>query len=41
MPFERIAKVVLPYVVTLTIVLFVLTYVPDLVLFLPNLLFGK
>ncbi|MFA6505315.1 MAG: TRAP transporter large permease subunit, partial [Treponemataceae bacterium] len=40
-PFERIAKVVFPYVITLSIVLMIITYVPDLVLFLPNLLFKK
>ena len=40
-PFERIAKVVTPYIVVLSIVLMVITYVPDLVLFLPNLLFHK
>ena len=40
-PFERISKVVLPYIVVLSIVLLVITYVPDIVLFLPNLLFNK
>jgi len=40
-PFERIAKVVTPYIVVLSIVLLVITYVPDIVLFLPNLLFHK
>jgi tripartite ATP-independent transporter DctM subunit len=40
-PFERIARVVTPYIVVLSIVLMVITYVPDLVLFLPNLLFHK
>lgn len=40
-PFEQIAKVVTPYIVVLSIVLLVITYVPDIVLFLPNLLFNK
>lgn len=40
-PFERIAKVVLPYVFTLSIVLLIITFVPDIVLFLPNLLFKR
>jgi len=39
-PFERIARVVTPYIVVLSIVLLIITYVPDLVLFLPNLLFN-
>ena len=38
--FEKIAKAVWPYIVVLTLVLFFLTYVPQIVLFLPNLLFG-
>lgn len=38
-PFERISRVIWPYIVVLSIVLLVITYVPDIVLFLPNLLF--
>lgn len=40
-PFERISKVILPYVGVLALVLLLITYVPGIVLFLPNLLFGK
>ena len=39
-PFERIAKVCFPYVVLMTALLFVFTYVPIIVTFLPNLVFG-
>jgi tripartite ATP-independent transporter DctM subunit len=39
-PFEQIVKAIWPYIIVLTIVLFILTYVPALVLFLPNLIFG-
>jgi TRAP-type C4-dicarboxylate transport system permease large subunit len=39
-PFEQIVKAIWPYIIVLTIVLFVFTYVPQIVLFLPNLVFG-
>lgn len=39
-PFEKIANAVIPYVVVLVTVLFILTYVPFFVLWLPNLMFG-
>jgi tripartite ATP-independent transporter DctM subunit len=38
-PFERIARVTVPYVITLFCVLLFLTYFPQVVLFLPNLIF--
>lgn len=38
--FEEIVVAVLPFLVTLTIVLFLLTYVPEITTFLPNLLMG-
>lgn len=40
-PFERIAKTILPYVGVLTLVLLLITYVPAIVMFLPNLLFAN
>jgi TRAP-type C4-dicarboxylate transport system permease large subunit len=40
-PFERIARVSLPYVIVLTGLLFVFTYVPQIVLVVPNWLFQK
>lgn len=39
-PFERIVKVTMPYVIVLFITLLVFTFVPQIVLFLPNLLLG-
>ncbi len=39
-PFERIVKVTLPYVIVLFITLLIFTFVPQIVLFLPNLLLG-
>jgi TRAP-type C4-dicarboxylate transport system permease large subunit len=39
-PFEQIVKAIWPYIIVLTIVLFIFTYVPVIVLFLPNLVFG-
>jgi tripartite ATP-independent transporter DctM subunit len=38
-PFERIAKSCIPYVVLLTIILLIFLFFPQIVLFLPNLLF--
>jgi tripartite ATP-independent transporter DctM subunit len=40
-PFERIAKTVTPYVAVLIIMLFAITFIPQISLFLPNLIFGK
>jgi TRAP-type C4-dicarboxylate transport system permease large subunit len=39
-PFEQIVKAIWPYIIVLTIVLFILTYIPEIVLFLPNIVFG-
>lgn len=39
-PFERIVKVTFPYVIILFITLLIFTFVPQIVLFLPNLLLG-
>ena len=39
-PFEKIAKAVLPYVIVSFIVTFIVTYVPWLVTFVPNLIYG-
>jgi tripartite ATP-independent transporter DctM subunit len=39
-PFEQIVKAIWPYIIVLTIVLLILTYVPQIVLFLPNVVFG-
>jgi tripartite ATP-independent transporter DctM subunit len=38
-PFERCVKATLPFLVPLVLVLFLLTFVPSLTLFLPNLLY--
>jgi tripartite ATP-independent transporter DctM subunit len=38
--FEEIVVAVLPFLVTLTILLFLITYVPSITTFLPNLLMG-
>jgi tripartite ATP-independent transporter DctM subunit len=38
-PFEKIVKAIWPYMLVLTIVLFLITFIPPLVLFLPNLFF--
>ncbi len=40
-PFERIARVMVPYIIVLTVILLIITYVPQISLFLPNLIFGK
>lgn len=40
-PFYRIAKATTPYLVILLVVLVILCFVPQLALFLPNLVFGK
>lgn len=39
-PFERIAKVSLPFVIALGAALLLFTYVPEIVLFVPNALFN-
>ncbi|MDR2392114.1 MAG: TRAP transporter large permease subunit, partial [Planctomycetota bacterium] len=39
-PFERIAYAVLPYVFSLIVLLVFLTFVPEVCLFLPDMLFG-
>jgi len=38
---ERLMRAVLPYIVPPVIVLFLITYIPSLVTFIPNLVFGK
>ncbi|MBA7523606.1 Sialic acid TRAP transporter permease protein SiaT [subsurface metagenome] len=39
--FEEVTKAVLPFLIPLLIVLLLITYVPQITLFLPNLLMGK
>ncbi len=39
-PFERIAKAIVPYILICIVVLLVITYAPALVMFVPNILFG-
>lgn len=38
---ERLMRAILPYIVPPVIVLFLITYIPSLVTFIPNLVFGK
>lgn len=38
--FERVCRAALPFLVPLVAVLFIITFVPEVVLFLPNLLLG-
>ena len=40
-PFERIARVMVPYLVVLSIALLIVTFVPQISMFLPNLIFNK
>lgn len=40
-PIERLSKTVLPYVIVIGIVLLFVTYIPQIVLFLPNLIYGQ
>jgi TRAP-type C4-dicarboxylate transport system permease large subunit len=40
LPFERIVVAVAPLLIPLAVVLMLITYIPDLTLFLPNLLMG-
>lgn len=39
-PFEKISKAITPYLILLIIVLYIFTFVPEIVLFLPRLLLG-
>lgn len=39
-PFERITKAVLPFLIPIVIVLLLITYIPELSLWLPNLVMG-
>ena len=39
-PFERVARGTAPFIIPLVIVLFLITYIPSLVTFLPNLFLG-
>ena len=38
-PFEKIARSIFPYIILMIILLFIFTYIPGIVMFLPNLLF--
>lgn len=40
-PVHKFSKEVIPFLLALFLVLFLITYIPDLVLFLPNLIMGK
>ncbi|MGE4283673.1 MAG: TRAP transporter large permease [Clostridia bacterium] len=40
-PFERIAKEFVPYIIVLVIILQFITYIPEITLWLPNLLFNN
>lgn len=39
--FDKLAKAIWPFIIPLVVVLFLITFIPDLVTFLPNLLMGK
>ncbi len=39
-PFEKVARAVVPYVIVLIVLLMLLTFFPEVSLFLPNLVFG-
>ena len=39
-PFERIAKSIVPYVLVCVVTLLLITYIPAIVTFIPNLIFG-
>ena len=40
-PFEKVTIAILPMLIPLIITLILVTYIPDLTLFLPNLIMGK
>ena len=40
-PMERLAKAVYPFLIALIVSLLIITYIPQISLFLPNLLFGE
>ncbi len=40
-PFEKISKAMIPYLLTLIVVLYIITFVPSIVTFLPNMVFGN
>jgi TRAP-type C4-dicarboxylate transport system permease large subunit len=40
LPFEKVAKASLPFVYSLLVALILTTYIPELVTWLPNLIFG-
>lgn len=40
-PFEQCVKATIPFVIPLLIVLFLLTFIPELVLWLPNFIYGE
>ena len=39
-PFERVSLAVLPFMIPLMLVLILLTYIPELTLWLPNYILG-
>jgi TRAP-type C4-dicarboxylate transport system permease large subunit len=39
-PFEKVAVAILPFLIPLIVALLMITFVPELVLFLPNLVLG-
>ena len=39
-PFERVCIAVIPFLIPLTVVLFIITFVPETVLWFPNLILG-
>lgn len=39
-PIEKLSKAVLPYILVIGLVLLVITFIPQIVLFLPNLVYG-
>jgi len=41
LPFERVTRATLPFLIPLLIVLIMVTYIPAVTTFLPNLVFGK
>ena len=39
-PYESIIRYAIPYVITLILAMFIVTFIPQISLFLPNLLYG-
>jgi len=40
-PFDKLSRAIVPFIIPLIIVLFLITFIPELVTFLPNLVMGK